>query len=245
MPTPIPSNIIVNADDFGMTQSINKAIVYCYEHGYINSASLMANMPFFDEAVDLIHKNSFIKHVGIHANLTDGKPVSDFDLPEFLDENGNWALDKVNQKYKLINSAAKQAFYKEVCAQIDKALSNKVAIDHLDSHRHVHTLPRFLQLFVQAAEAYKVKLRIAQTHNENNLPTFYYRKYINGIIKKAQVNYSDYFGHVDAFLADRENRAQNTVTEIMLHPYFTSSGELSDHFLKDDIGNWINFLRSR
>jgi chitin disaccharide deacetylase len=47
----IANNVKINADDFGLNSSVNKAIIEAFDNNYINSTTLMANMPGFDEAV--------------------------------------------------------------------------------------------------------------------------------------------------------------------------------------------------
>ena len=74
----IPDYIIANADDLGYSHSVNKAILYCFEHGYINSASLMTNTGFFDEAVSMIKENPVIRNIGVHIDLAEGKPDNRF-----------------------------------------------------------------------------------------------------------------------------------------------------------------------
>ena len=83
---------IINADDFGKTQSINSAICECFANGYITSTTLMVNMPFADEAVKLAKENGFWEKVGLHLNLTEGIPMNkklaSFEL--FCDQDGKF-----------------------------------------------------------------------------------------------------------------------------------------------------------
>ena len=180
----IPNNTIVNADDLGLRPSINQAIFYCFEHKIINSTSLITNTKYFEETVNLIHENPAVCNLGVHINLAEGKPLTNFNQLFYLDENGNWDLKKINKKINFLNSEAKNAFSKEIFAQIDKALSIKKDIIHLDSHYHLHTLPCFYKLFFQASKHYKLKLRLAQTYNEGSYLKFLYRKYINNLLIK-------------------------------------------------------------
>ncbi|MGZ3756184.1 MAG: ChbG/HpnK family deacetylase [Mucilaginibacter sp.] len=75
-------------------QSINKAILYCFENGIINSTSLLSNTTYFEEAVELIHKNPIISNVGVHINLSKGKPVTSFDQHRYLDKKATGILKK-------------------------------------------------------------------------------------------------------------------------------------------------------
>lgn len=233
----IPDNIIVNADDFGLRSSVNKAILYCFEQEYINSTSLMTNVFFFDEAVDMLHSNKAIHNIGVHVNLSEGKPVSNFNQATYLDDNGNWDNSKINRKYSFLNKEVKEAFSKEIHAQIGKAIASKVPVLHLDSHYHTHTLPCFYKLFLEAAKFYKLKLRLAQTYKENSYIKFYYRQYINGVFKANHINYADLFENINRFLNNINLINKKQVIEIMVHPEFDSSGVLFDHY---DIENFKN-----
>ena len=68
--------LIINADDFGLNTSVNHAIIESFEKGLINSTTLMANMPGFEEAIELAHKNNIIDKIGIHLCLTEGEPIT-------------------------------------------------------------------------------------------------------------------------------------------------------------------------
>ena len=65
-------NIIVNADDYAGSSTINKAIIELFNNGIVNSTSIMANMPAFDEAVELAHKYKITDKIGVHLVLTEG-----------------------------------------------------------------------------------------------------------------------------------------------------------------------------
>jgi predicted glycoside hydrolase/deacetylase ChbG (UPF0249 family) len=245
------NNIIANADDFGLRTSISKAILYCFEQEYINSTSIITNGFFFEEAVDMYHTSTSIKNVGVHINLSEGKPVTNFNSKKFLDGNGNWNIKKVNKIYNVLNKEDQAAFSKEIYAQINKAIVNKIPIVHLDSHYHTHTLPCFYKLFLEAAKSFNLKIRLAQTFREDSYMKFYYRRYINNLFRASGKNYSDLFEDVSRFLQHKILN-NNQVIEIMMHPDFDDSGVLFDHYHRDipdfekngmkSLKDWICFL---
>ncbi|MGZ3756185.1 MAG: ChbG/HpnK family deacetylase [Mucilaginibacter sp.] len=100
----------------------------------------------------------------------------------------------------MFNADTKKAFLKEIYWQIDKVISSQILVVHLDSHCHIHALPSFYKLFLKAAKDYRLKIRLAQTYNENNYFKFIYRKYLNNIFKEVNNNYSDCFETVSKFL---------------------------------------------
>ncbi len=238
----IPNLIIVNADDIGLKTSVNSAILYCFEQGYINSTSLLTNMDCFDETVDLIHNNPVITNIGIHINFAEGKPVSNFKHQQFLNSDGTWNIYKTGKHLQVFNDEIKASFLTEINAQIDKALKANIQISHIDSHLHLHTLPAFYNIFIDVAKARKLKLRLAQTYKEHSFLKFLYRKIINIKIKNNNINYSDYFNTVDIFLAKKDRTQNGRTVEIMVHPDFDSQGDLIDHVGPTSMVNWIAYL---
>src|SRR3954466_16019015 len=64
--------LIVNADDFGRSRSINEAVVRAHREGVLTTASLMVNEPACDEAVALARENPRLG-VGLHLSLLCGR----------------------------------------------------------------------------------------------------------------------------------------------------------------------------
>ena len=71
----MPRRVIINADDFGLNREENAVIVRAFRRGLISSATLMANMPAFAQACALIHSEGLHGRVGLHVNLTYGRPL--------------------------------------------------------------------------------------------------------------------------------------------------------------------------
>jgi len=238
----LPENIIANADDFGFSLSVNKAILCCYEQRYINSTSLMTNKPGFEDAVDMIHKYGIIKNVGLHINLYSSKPIIDFPDKRYLLENGEWSKTKTKKTLNFLAPKTSRYFFNEIEAQLKKATSHGVKITHLDAHQHLHTLPAFFPVFLKFVKQYKLKLRLAQTYNEGNFLKFQFRNYINQTMKKAGCNYSDKFETVEYYIKNSLAKKYNSLIEVMLHPDFNAAGELTDHFSPSTMTDWLACL---
>src|SRR5207253_7684606 len=71
----VPARLIINADDFGLTQGINRAVAELHDAGALTSATLMASGPAFEDAVEVARSRPNLG-VGCHIVLTDGVPVS-------------------------------------------------------------------------------------------------------------------------------------------------------------------------
>ncbi|MBD1393339.1 ChbG/HpnK family deacetylase [Mucilaginibacter glaciei] len=239
---PIPCNVLINADDLGLSAPINEAIAYCFDLKYINSTSLLTNMPGFDHAIGLIATNDNIRNIGVHINFAEGKPLSSFKEKLFLKDDGSWDTALTNKKTGRLSDSQKEAFLAEIYAQIDKALQHDVYVTHLDSHYHLHTLPCFYLLFIKAATRYKLKLRLAQTYREGSCLKYFYRKYINARIISRGLNYTTYFETVNVYLSN--NGEQGRCVEVMVHPGFDSAGSLTDHYNPSSLLNWLNFVKT-
>jgi hopanoid biosynthesis associated protein HpnK len=142
--------LIVNADDFGFTSGVNRAIAEAHSHGVVTSSTLMANGPAFAEAAQLA-KTLPTLSVGCHVVLTDGRPVLDAaQLPslttgaQFRDGMKTFAARAIAGRMNADEITA------EAAAQIRKIQSACVAVSHLDTHKHTHLFPKILRPLLRA-----------------------------------------------------------------------------------------------
>jgi predicted glycoside hydrolase/deacetylase ChbG (UPF0249 family) len=150
--------LIVNADDFGLTQGVNRAIVEAHSHGIVTSSTLMANGRAFDDAVQRATSATRLS-VGCHVVLVDGLPVSKkkptattlsnekFDDGRFYETLNGFALRLVRGRIKVDDIEA------EATEQIRKLQAAGIVVSHLDTHKHTHILPRVLRPLLRAARA--------------------------------------------------------------------------------------------
>lgn len=138
---------IINADDFGRTHTVNLAITEGFHRNLLSRTTVMVNMPFFDEAVEMANNNGFIDLVGLHINLISGIPLTENikNCPEFCtDGKFNGQIFK-NRKLRIwLPAKTRKAVAEEISAQIDKYKANGFTLLHADSHGHVHTFPSLL-----------------------------------------------------------------------------------------------------
>ncbi len=67
--------IIINADDFGLCDGVNEAVAQAHSDGILTSATIMVNMPAAEKAVKIAKKLPSLG-IGVHLNLTEGRPIS-------------------------------------------------------------------------------------------------------------------------------------------------------------------------
>ncbi len=149
--------LIINADDMGYTRGINDAIIRCATHGVLRSTTLMANGAAFEHAVSLL-RNVENLGVGIHLVLTDLKPVGNpRDLGGLVTEGGRLPRGPSGLMAAMARGdVPKQALYRELSLQVEKVLDHGIRPTHLDSHKHVHAIPRVRDLVFQVAARYGI-----------------------------------------------------------------------------------------
>lgn len=226
-------SIIINADDFGLSPSVNKAIIELFDNGLINSSTLMANMTGFEEAVELIHNRKIEKRIGVHLVLTDGNSLTE-DIKK-LDIFFNKKISGQERIKKLffLEKDQKKLIFKEYSAQIEKVKSNGIPISHLDTHHQLHDMWSIMQILIELLKTYKIpSIRIL--NNLEKTDYFYknaYRSLINQYLRFRKVNFTDYLGNQYDFMKKFESKSSffnNKRVEIMVHPDFKKSGLLID-----------------
>lgn len=132
--------MIVNADDFGYSESITEAILVSMQRGYVHRTTLMVNMPDADRAVARAREMGLADRIGLHFNVTLGKPLTlQMAQSRFCSTGEFNHLGTIGHRYFLnYDSSATEALKAEIRAQIEKFLSYRLPLLHFDSHNHVH-----------------------------------------------------------------------------------------------------------
>jgi hopanoid biosynthesis associated protein HpnK len=152
--------LIVNADDFGFTAGINRAIIEGHTRGIVTSATLMANGRAFDDAVALAKPVPRLS-VGCHVVLIDGEPVLGEQLPSITVTNSHGVQFRDGLKLFAARALAGRMdaneIEREATAQIRKIQASGLSVSHIDTHKHTHLFPTVLQPLLRAAQACGVR----------------------------------------------------------------------------------------
>ena len=149
-------NLIVNADDLGLTAAVNRAIVESHTAGVVSSATLMASGAAFEDAV-IAARSSQNLSIGCHVVLVDGKPVSP---PHAVDTLVAIRSAEPDMFFSSLSAFAARAtlggfdrdqLVAEITAQIKKIQSTGLRVTHLDTHKHAHIFPEILVALLRAA----------------------------------------------------------------------------------------------
>ena len=156
--------LIVNADDFGMTSGVNRAIIEAHDRGIVTSTTLMANSCAFDSAIELVRtlpERPGRLSIGCHVVLLDGEPLSPPERIPTLLERRNGALRFRDQLNGFALAALRgklnpDQIEAEATAQMQRIRQAGLALSHFDSHKHAHMFPAVLRPLLRAAKAYGV-----------------------------------------------------------------------------------------
>ena len=150
----MPSQLIINADDFGLTKGVNRSIVELHRAGVLTSATLMATGDAFEDAVKLARANPTLG-IGCHVVLTDGTPASEPSLiPSLLGPDGrrfrSSLLDFV--RALLLGRIREEEIEHEARAQMRRIKDAGIMLTHADTHKHTHLFPQVTKPLLRAMQ---------------------------------------------------------------------------------------------
>lgn len=230
--------IIVNADDFGRHELINRAVERAFNAGCLKSTTLMAGGIAFDDAVNVAKKNSGLG-VGIHFTLANGNPVlPPKEIPSLVTEEGIFHDNYIKfLKRYLSGKISLFEVRSELAAQLEKILNAGLTLTHFDSHQHLHHVPGIIEISLQLAQAAGINsMRVANTKlfdgELDNLGKFFGRLGLGSLAKLAahaahKKNFTtpeNFAGIVagesvdENFMLNRLENLREGTTEVMLHP---------------------------
>ena len=233
--------LIVSADDFGFSKSINRGIIGAFKDGIVTSVHLMPAASEFEDALAQA-KAAGIKEMGAHLCLTGAAPVTKPDkITTLVADNARlpdgYARIVSGLFFKKINL---QEVHLELKNQLERAKNSGIKITSLSSHEHVHMLPDILSIFVKLAKEYKIPaIRYPRQEKLNGLITLkkfykicvlaYFEKKMDVVLKESGLVYTDNFlGLLDSGKLKEETLIRllgslgQGCTELVTHPGFLS-----------------------
>ena len=198
-------NLIINADDFGLTKDISDAIIYVFKIGNLSSTTLMTNMPSSSYAIKLAKENPKLG-VGLHFNISEGK--SSLGVSSLTNSKG-FFLDKISLNMKILfNKVNMNDIKDELNIQYDYLTNAGISPTHLDSHQHIHMNPKVFKIVANFAKEKDIKIRIT-------FPDFIKR--ING-----KLNYKKIIKQMILKYASEKNKKYADLIEIKYNKSFNS-----------------------
>jgi hopanoid biosynthesis associated protein HpnK len=152
-----PRRLIVNADDFGRSPSINEAVVRAHREGILTSASLMVNETAAGEAVRLARENPELG-VGLHLALVCGRAALPREkIPNLADASGRFSEHPVRAGWRyFFRSRCRGELRAEIEEQFAKFRASGLKLDHVNGHLNIHLHPVVLQILMDNAETWGI-----------------------------------------------------------------------------------------
>ena len=150
--------LIVNADDFGLSQSVNEAVIRAHRDGILTSASLMVNEPGCGEAVKLAKENPRLG-VGLHLTLLMGRSaLSPQKIPGLVNSRGEFSNNPVGVGMGyFFKRGLRDQLRAEIRAQFEKFHATGLPLDHVNGHLHLHLHPTIFRILMEDAEKLGIK----------------------------------------------------------------------------------------
>lgn len=196
--------VIFNADDFGLSEGINRGIIKAFSEGVVRSASIMAVGQAYEDALRQAKANPMLD-VGIHLCLTEEKPVLEKDKLHGLVTNDGHLLG--THRFIIHYFLGKVDLSKvnlEIEAQINRVLDSGLQITHIDSHDHIHMLPSILKIVIKLAKIHNIAFVRFPYERGISMNTSLWRHvlqlclntaccFVNDNLENVKVRRSDYF----------------------------------------------------
>lgn len=149
--------LIINADDFGLSAGVNKAVIKAWQEGILTSASLIVGADACHEAVHLAKANPGLQ-VGLHLTLVQGRAVGEHaTFPRICDAKGFFTDDPVHagMRYYFVRPFRKQ-LRREIEAQIEAFLQTGIPLSHIDGHLNIHMHPTVFDILCELMPKYGI-----------------------------------------------------------------------------------------
>jgi hopanoid biosynthesis associated protein HpnK len=160
--------LILNADDFGLTAGVNRAIAELHRAGLLTSATLMARAAATEEAIELARGLPKLG-VGCHVVLADGEPqLTAPEIPTLMEpRTGRFHATLGAFLGRLLSGRIAAAEIEaEAAAQIAFLQGRGLRLTHIDTHKHTHMFPAVLRPVLRAAR--KAGIRVVRNPFESS-----------------------------------------------------------------------------
>jgi hopanoid biosynthesis associated protein HpnK len=172
-----PRRLIVNADDFGRSASINQAVIRAHREGILTTTSLMVSEPAFEEAVALARENPTLG-VGLHLTLLCGhSTLPPNAIPKLVNARGEFSNNPPGAGFRyFFQRSLCEPLRREIHAQFQKFRATRLPLDHVNGHLHLHLHPTVFRILMSDAaqlgikrlrltfDPFRLNLRVASGH---------------------------------------------------------------------------------
>ncbi len=230
-PPVVNGSLLLTADDFGLCRQVNEAVCLLHDRGVVHSTSLVANSELFDLSLRQLQERPGLQ-VGVHLNLTDGKPVlSSGQVPSLVNSDGAF---HGGRHYRVLGRVlsgrlSTDEVRAEWTAQLARVAEAGIRIHHLNSHGHIHLVPAFHAVVLDLVEQFAIPfLRLLLSVDSLRHRAFgscsramlaemrrrdmciLYPRHVLGLGRQGALT--------ETFFLERLGRATDGLTELIVHP---------------------------
>jgi hopanoid biosynthesis associated protein HpnK len=150
--------LIVNADDFGCSESINEAVIRAHQNGILTTASLMVNETGADQAVQMARQHPTLG-VGLHLSLVCGKAALTPDkIPNLATTNGQFSENAAAAGLRyFFSSKCREQLRAEIGAQFERFHATGLPLDHVNGHLNMHLHPIILGILTENSAEWGIR----------------------------------------------------------------------------------------
>lgn len=153
--------LIVNADDLGLTTEITDAILASHVSGVVTSTSLLVNLPGSESAAAKARAHPSLA-VGVHLNLTTGRPLADLGESTLVDSRGALLEKHALHERARIGRLDPEDVRHEMRAQMLRAIELGIRPTHVDGHNGVDRIRVVEEAILELA--LELRVRAVRTH---------------------------------------------------------------------------------
>jgi len=243
--------LIITADDFGLSTGVNRAVEQCWSGGLLTGASIMAGGGAFDEAVQIARRNPGLQ-VGLHLTLVNGTSVlRQEEIPGLVDSFGNFSDNPTAAGMRYyFDTRLRVQLEREIEAQIVRVREAGIAPTHIDGHLNIHLHPVVFSILTELMPRYGITtFRLSQERLLHNL-RFERRRIIGKVVERLifgglagharpqldllRIGYAGEVKGVlnsgrmtEAYILNIIDGLQKGLTEIYFHPGILPDAEIS------------------
>jgi hopanoid biosynthesis associated protein HpnK len=150
--------LITTADDFGLSQGVNDAVILAATQGILTSASLMVAGPAAADAVARAKLTPQLA-VGLHLVVIEGAPTLPREqIPDLVDSDGRFPSDQLRLGIKYYFSPrVRRQLAAEIRAQFEAFQATGLGLDHANAHKHMHLHPTVGRMMIDIGREYGLR----------------------------------------------------------------------------------------
>jgi hopanoid biosynthesis associated protein HpnK len=216
--------LIINADDFGYSDAVNRAVIQAHREGILTSTSLMVNERAAEAAIRLARENPSLA-VGLHLTLVLGRAaLPHSEIPHITDAHGNFSRSNIAVGVKYFFSpAARRELRREMRAQFEKFAATGLPFSHVDGHTHLHLHPVIFDELLTLCEEFQVR-RVRVVRDDLRLNLSISRSHLPLKLVWAMVF------HLLARRCEKKMRGRNFIQPQRVYGLF-QTGKVTEDFL--------------